>query len=158
MDITFPTPEGRFNYRVCAVILHGGKLLAMHDEVSPYYYLPGGRVLLHETAEDAILRELREELGIMARIDRPLWLCQSFFTEVVKQERFHEICLYFLMDVSQTDLLERGERFTIQEGKHTLRFEWLPLEQLPREYLYPTFLKTAAARLPDRLTLIRDYH
>lgn len=87
MDVTFKTPEGRFNYRVCAILLHDGKLLAMHDEVSPYYYLPGGRVLLHETAEEAIVRELREELGVEAAIVRPLWLCQSFFTEDVKQEK-----------------------------------------------------------------------
>ena len=55
MDITFRTPEGRFNYRVCAVILNGEYLLAMKDERSPYYYLPGGRVMLHETAEEAVL-------------------------------------------------------------------------------------------------------
>ena len=40
MDITFRTPEGRFNYRVCAVILWEGKLLAMRDECAPYFYLP----------------------------------------------------------------------------------------------------------------------
>lgn len=145
MDATFKTPEGRFNYRVCAILLHDGKLLAMHDEVSPYYYLPGGRVLLHETAEDAIVR--------------PLWLCQSFFTEVVKQEKFHELCLYFLMDASQTGLLDRGERFILHEGnKHTLRFEWLPLKRLKSEYLYPNFLKESIFHLPNELTLIQEYH
>ena len=46
MDITFHTSEGRFNYRVCAIFLHQNKVLAMRDERSPYYYLPGGRVAL----------------------------------------------------------------------------------------------------------------
>ena len=27
MDIVLKTPDGRFNYRVCAVIVHEGKLL-----------------------------------------------------------------------------------------------------------------------------------
>lgn len=83
MDITFKAENEKFNYRVCAVILHDGKILAMHDERSPYFYLPGGRVKLGETAEEAVLREVREELRITAKIDRPLWLNQGFFKEDV---------------------------------------------------------------------------
>lgn len=64
MDITFKTPEGIFNYRVCGIILHEGKLLAMRNPKTPYYYLPGGRVRFHEAAEDALNRELREELEV----------------------------------------------------------------------------------------------
>ena len=56
MDISFKAGNEKFNYRVCAVILHAGKILAMHDERSPYFYLPGGRVKLGETAEEAVLR------------------------------------------------------------------------------------------------------
>ncbi len=153
MDCTFPTEQGRFNYRVCAVILSDDRLLAMRDERSPYYYLPGGRVTLHETAEDAVLRELREELGITAEILRPLWLNQSFFTEVVNGERYHELCLYFLVDVSRTELLQRGSAFTRSEGTHTLRFRWLPFKQLKDEYLYPMFIKKEIFRLPAHLTL-----
>ena len=82
MDLTFKTENGRFNYRVCAVIVNENRLLAMRDENSPYYYLPGGRVALHETAEHAVLREIKEELEIDAKIIRPLWFNQGFFTEV----------------------------------------------------------------------------
>lgn len=31
MDITFKTEQGIFNYRVCAIITHNNKLLAMKD-------------------------------------------------------------------------------------------------------------------------------
>lgn len=82
MDITFKTPEGRFNYRACAVIVHDERLLVMKDNRSPYFYLPGGRVLLHETAESAVLREVREELGVEAVIIRPLWMVQSFLARM----------------------------------------------------------------------------
>ena len=118
MDITFETEAGRFNYRVCAVLLDGGRILAMHDERSPYFYLPGGRVKMGERAEDAVLREVREELGIEARILRPLWLCQSFFNEDVAHVDYHELCLYFLLDISGTDLLSRGDRFLGPELRH----------------------------------------
>lgn len=46
MDISFKTGNEKFNYRVCAIIVHDEKILAMHDERSPYFYLPGGRVKL----------------------------------------------------------------------------------------------------------------
>lgn len=44
MDITYTAGQEKFNYRVCAVMISGNKILAMHDERSPYFYLPGGRV------------------------------------------------------------------------------------------------------------------
>ncbi len=157
MDPTFKTEEGRFNYRVGALILHNGHILAMHDERSPYYYLPGGRVQLHETAQQAVLREVKEELQIDAEILRPLWLNQSFFVEDVDQEKFHELCLYFLLDVSKTDLLSKGERFIIPEGKHTHEFVWLAFERLKEEYFYPLFLKERIFCLPNELTLLTEY-
>lgn len=157
MDISFVVGSGKFNYRVCAVILSEGKILAMQDERSPYYYLPGGRVQMGETAEHAILRELQEELGIIARIRRPLWLNQGFFNEDVDKLDYHELCLYFLVDVSGTGLAEQGERFTRMENDHTLRFEWLALERLEKEYFYPVFLKKAVFKLPEQLTLRAEY-
>ena len=156
-DISYIVGQEKFNYRVCAVIVQDGKLLAMHDERSPYYYLPGGRVRLGESAEDAVLREVWEELGVRARINRSLWLDQSFFTEDVDGLRYHELCLYFLVDAGGTGLLERGERFTRREGSHTHDFEWLAFERLKEEYFYPLFLKTEIFRLPEQLTLRTDY-
>ena len=153
MDISYKTESGKFNYRVCAVIISDGKILARHDERSPYFYLPGGRVKMGETAEDAVIREVREELGIIAKIARPLWLNQAFFTEDVDHLRYHELCIYFLMDISETDLLERGNEFTVNEGKKTHIFEWLDFDQLKEEYFYPLFLKKEIFNLPNEFTI-----
>ena len=157
MDISYVSGSDKFNYRVCAVIISDGKLLAMHDERSPYYYLPGGRVKLGETAEQAVLREVWEELEITPAIVRPLWLNQAFFTEDVDHLHYHELCVYFLLDISQTDLLSRGDRFTLHEHDHTHVFEWLLFEHLAHEYFYPIFLKTAIFDLPDHFTLRTEY-
>ena len=157
MDITFKTDNGRFNYRVCAVIINENKILAMHDERSPYYYLPGGRVSLHETTENAVLREVKEELEIDAEIIRPLWLNESFFVEDVNHDKYHEICVYFLVDISKTDLLTKGEKFVLYEREHTHEFEWLEFERLKSEYFYPVFLKEKIFNLPAHLELLTTF-
>ena len=153
MDISFQMENEKFNYRVCAIIISDNRLLAMKDERSPYYYLPGGRVAMGETAEHAVIRELKEELGVTATIARPLWLNQAFFTEDVDKLRYHELCLYFLMDITDTDLLLRGRRFTFKEGRRTHTFEWLEFDKLNEEYFYPLFLKNDIFHLPDTLTI-----
>ena len=125
MDVTFEVANQKFNYRVCGIIIDNQKILAMRDECSPYYYLPGGRVKLGETAEESIQREMLEELQISPKIIRPLWLDQSFFAEDVNQKHYHELCLYFLLDVTQTDLFTRGNEFTHIKGVHTHHFSWV---------------------------------
>ena len=153
MDISFKTGNEKFNYRVCAMMISDGKILAMHDDRSPYYYLPGGRVAMGETAESAVIREVEEELGVTPKIVRPLWLNQAFFTEDVDDLHYHELCIYFLMDITDTDLLSRGEAFPANEGHRTHQFEWLAFERLKDAYFYPLFLKTEIFDLPNTFTI-----
>ena len=139
------------------MIISDGKILAMHDERSPYYYLPGGRVKLGETAEEAVIREVEEELNITPKITRPVWLNQAFFKEAVDNMCYHELCIYFLMDITNTKLLENGNKFTLLERHHRHDFEWLEFGRLKKEYFYPLFLKEEIFHLPQTFT-IREEH
>ncbi|MBQ9227694.1 MAG: NUDIX domain-containing protein [Eubacterium sp.] len=155
MDITFRTDAGVFNYRVCAIIKHNNKLLAMKNNKSSYYFLPGGRVNMHEDTDTAIKRELKEELGIDAKVVRPLWLVQGFFIEDEIKEKFHELCIYYLVDVSDTDLVNR-ERFAGLETKNNEIFEWLDVDTLNEQYLYPLFIKKRINDLPQQLEMLTE--
>lgn len=61
---------------VAAIIERGGRILIGQRKNAGYHPLkwefPGGKVEPGETPEAALIRELREELGIEARIDRRL--------------------------------------------------------------------------------------
>ena len=153
MDVVLNNGNEKFNYRVCAMMINNGKILTMKDDRSPYYYLPGGRVKIGETAEQTVIREIREELNITAEIERPLWLNQAFFTEDVDNLNYHELCIYFLMDFSKTDLLSRGEKFTSNEGRRTHIFQWLEFDRLKDEYFYPLFLKKEIFDLPKEFSI-----
>lgn len=157
MDISFIMEHEKFNFRVCAIIIDEDKILAMHDQRSPYFYLPGGRVQLGETAEHAVVREVEEELHITPKIIRPLWLNQAFFKEDVDNLTYHELCIYFLMDISDTKLYSKGEKFSLQEGEKQHDFEWLKFKRLRQEYFYPIFLKEAIFELPQVFTIRTEY-
>ena len=156
MDLTFKTKGGIFNYRVCAVIKHNNKLLAMKNNNTPYYFLPGGRVTLHESADAAIKRELKEELGIKAKIIRPLWFVQSFFIEDESKDKFHELCIYYLVDVSKTELVKHRE-FAGLETKNNEQFYWLDTDTIKEQYLYPLFIKDRINDLPGQLEMLTEY-
>lgn len=157
MDISFKTEQGHFNYRVAGLIIHNGHILIMKDETSPYYYIPGGRVSLHESAEEAIKREIKEELRIDVCINRMLWLAESFFVEETNGETFHEIAFYFLLDLVDTSIFERSNPFVLKEnGEQRLRFYWKLLTELKDLYMYPLFLKERILNLPEALEHIME--
>lgn len=67
MDCTFKTEEGKFNYRVGAIIRNGNRILMARnpgETRGDMWYSVGGRVRFGETAEEACLRELKEETGL----------------------------------------------------------------------------------------------
>ena len=152
MDISIGADHQRFNYRACAVILSNNKILALHGARMPYYYLLGGRVAIGETAEHAVIREVQEEIGISASILRPLWLNQAFY-DGDDNIKYHELCIYFLMDISNTDLLSRGKSFTVSEGTRVHTFEWLDFDCLDTLNFVPRFLKKDIFHLPEQFTI-----
>ena len=146
MDISIKATAGEFNYRVAAMIVHEAHILVMQDEGIPHDYLPGGRVHLHEPAETALSRELREELDIDIPPHQLTVIAESFFT--IDSTRYHEMCLYFLME-APPELLIRGDRFTRVEGSEVHHFRWVKFEELRHLSFYPIFLKERIFTLPE---------
>jgi ADP-ribose pyrophosphatase YjhB (NUDIX family) len=138
VDLTFKTEIGKFNYRVGAIIIHHGKLLMVKNNKAPYFYSVGGRVKLHETAEEAIKREVFEETGLHMDVERLGYVHENLFTESVTKERFHELSFFFYMkEIDELDticmsFLENGVKEELQ---------WIPLSELEETYLYPEFFK-----------------
>lgn len=60
MDISFRVNNDKFNYRVCAIIIATGKILAMHDERSPYFYFRVGELNLEKQQKKLLSVKLRK--------------------------------------------------------------------------------------------------
>jgi len=158
MDISLRTGEGRFNYRVAGLLIDKSRLLIMTDEQSQHYFIPGGRVLINELSEDAIIREIREELNIEVKVNRMLWVSEEFFHEDYYNEQFHEICFYYLLDLVDKKLMSKGNKFLIEEGKHSNTFMWVEIENISELDLRPDFVKNNISKLPREIKHMVSKH
>ena len=155
MDCKFLTDEGLFNFRVAGVFVYDGQLLAMKEERIDHYYLPGGRVRLHETMEEALCREINEELGISARVIRPLWLCESFFA--LNGSPVHEIAMYYLAELDWAKLPATTGSFrrADTDGDEHI-FQWLSTDEVRSQRIYPVPLQECFPNLPETFTFFTD--
>lgn len=138
MDISFRTDEGRFNFRVGAIIIQNNHILMVTNHRDPYYYSVGGRVHLHESLEEAVLREVLEETGVPLEIEKLGFIHENFFTLEHSGEVFHEISFFYYMK-PLANFLQINASLT-EDGIEE-KLEWIPLDNINEYALYPEFFK-----------------
>jgi 8-oxo-dGTP pyrophosphatase MutT (NUDIX family) len=127
---------------VAGVAYAGERVLLQRVANVDFWFLPGGRVELFESAQDALRREIQEELGVDAEIGRLLWVVENFFS--MEGHLYHELGLYFGIDVPPT--LQRDGEFAAFDRSIQLVMRWLPLDDLPE--VRPGFLQQGLREPP----------
>ena len=151
--ITFDDGNRRFTYRAVSIVLHAGRVLLQRLEGEDYWALPGGRVEWLEPAGQTVRREMGEELGVEARVERLVWVAENFFED--RGRAYHEIALYFLVSFpAGAAPYQHSEPFYGDEEGTRLIFGWFPLDRLEAMPLYPTFLRTRLRALPPAIEYI----
>ena len=160
--ISFDNGGARFNYRVAGVALNGDRVLIHRAEIDDFWALPGGRVEILETAEHALVREMKEEINVEVSVGRLLWVVENFFE--YDDNPYHELGLYFLMTLPEDSGLYETETFEGKEdylpglGRNLkLIFEWQPLTILNEVTVVPEFLQTALHSIPTTPQHIVQY-
>ena len=132
-----------FGVRATALIVEEGKLLVVEDG----FYTIGGAIQVGERTEEAVIREVKEELGVKAQARQLAFVVENRFEQA--GVHFHNIEFHYLVD-----LLEDAP-LTMQEDERQLPCRWIALNQLHTVPLKPGFLKTV---LPEWDGQLRHIH
>ncbi|WP_284617991.1 NUDIX hydrolase [Aquabacterium humicola] len=129
----------RFQYRVGAVIIDDDQLLLHRLAGDAFWAVPGGRVNAGEQAGEAVVRELREELGVAIECGRLLCTGENFFDH--GGQAHHEVGLYFEATLpAGSPILDKQVPHRGQEEGRILEFKWFPLTALAGIDLRPAAL------------------
>ena len=134
-----------FGVRATALIVKDNCLLVIEDEDG--YYTIGGAIQINEATEDAVVREVKEELGVISKVGQLAFVVENCFEQA--GVHYHNIEFHYLVD-----LLEDAP-LVMQEEAKQLPCQWIPLNQLHTVPLKPAFLKTA---LPEWDGKLRHIH
>ncbi len=115
-----------------AVILDKGKILLCKKKGNDYYFLPGGHVEFGETAQQALARELKEELNIEADATDYIGTVENMFSE--NEKKYHEINLVFFVEPKNHSLVSNEDH---------IDFFWIDTGKLVGENIEPVALKSA---------------
>jgi mutator protein MutT len=114
--------------RVAALIIKDGKILLVEHEKGGrrYWLLPGGGVEYGESVEEALKRELQEEVGIEIAVHELLWLVDS-----IPADRHRHVLNLILSAEALTTEIHPHPDEVLRDAR------WMDLHDLPNLELFP---------------------
>jgi 8-oxo-dGTP diphosphatase len=112
-----------------AVVVRGDQVLLVREVAAGYWFFPGGHVEAGERPEDAVVRELREELDVGAAVEDGLGeVANSFLRDGAER---HEVNHVFAVRIDTAD--------PVSHEPH-LAAGWLRLDDLASADVRPRVL------------------
>lgn len=113
------------------IIINVGKIALLHNRNSPKLSFPGGGIELGETNQEAVKREVMEEIGLRVRVDQLLAHDQDFFYYNPKDILVHTF-LFFYRCTPLTLDLHPDDQVNDDESMNP---RWFPIENLAPDQL-----------------------
>ncbi|MGC6553035.1 NUDIX hydrolase [Streptococcus sp. VTCC 12905] len=137
MDFRTRIDNQIFGIRATALIIKDGKIFLTKDSKGRYYTI-GGAIAVNEVAADAVVREVKEELGVDSCVNQLAFVVENQFTQ--EGIHFHNIEFHFVVDL----IGEMPDEMI--EGKLKQPCEWIEIDNLVNLDVVPAFL---ARELPN---------
>ena len=139
MDITVNVEDYVLNVRASGILIHDNKILLHKNINEEHYALIGGRVAIGETSEQALKREIIEEMGKEIEVIEGLTTIENFFE--VKGSKYYEILFVHKIEFKDEEDKKILETIKNIEGKDYLKYEWIDIEQIDKYLLKPKVIK-----------------
>ena len=117
------------------VAIIDGEVLLCRAKGGKSSYLPGGHIEFGETAREALVREIREEMGVEATAGKFLGAVENSFMQHGKPHA--EINLVFELKFAEKPAAAAKEDW--------IEFEWVALEELENANLLPRVFNALAS-------------
>ena len=133
-----------FSCRIYGVLRDGPRVLLTrsHFKGRTFVNFPGGGVEIEEAPGEALLREFREETGLVVKPARVLYSSES--CHLSTQAPIQIVSAYWLVERVSGDLKLAGN------GEDVLELFWRDVSDLPLKEMFPAELEFCA-RLPALL-------
>jgi 8-oxo-dGTP pyrophosphatase MutT (NUDIX family) len=122
--------------RACAILRQADRLLLNRFGGDSFWALPGGAVELGEFSTDALVREMREELGVTVAIGRLLWIVENLFE--YRGTSYTEYGFYYEADWTPSGPLRTDEFMGLEPDQF---FRWVRHEDIAALDFRPTVLR-----------------
>ncbi|CYV24409.1 NUDIX hydrolase [Streptococcus suis] len=137
MDFRTRLDNQVFGVRATALLIKDGKIFLTKDSKGRYYTI-GGAIAVNETSQDAVVREVKEELGIDSCVNQLAFVVENQFT--YEGIDFHNIEFHFIVD----PIGEMPKEMIEDSLKQAC--EWIELDKIVNLDVVPAFL---AQELPN---------
>lgn len=128
--------ELKFRPSVYAIIIKDGAILLSKQWDG--YDFPGGKIELGERIEDALLREIKEETGVEAKIGKIVACENSFYKTLpgdsVSGDCVHSILIYRMCDIIGGEL--SIDNIDENEKTYIAMPEWIPIGDIEKIKFY----------------------
>ena len=141
-SIKMKNNDYNFKFPVSGLIIKNNKLLLVDMDDNGFLCLPGGYVELGETTEEAVRRELKEEIQKDVKIEKYLGVVENYFINKYSK-KMHEISFYYLMDFVSNDIDDNDFTLVENDKGRTIKldFKWIDINDLNDFDVRPALLK-----------------
>ena len=140
MDLKIKAEEKEFHGRSCGIIKQKNSFLIMRVNSTSYYHIPGGHIEIGEDSKQAVIREIKEEIGCDVQ-ETDLFAIQENFWKK-NNKKCHGIEFYYIIKPKYELEMKDYQRIENDKGEEKLLdFKWVTTNELEDIDLRPSNIR-----------------